>query len=440
MPISNPYLLGTATDSGVASLTITPSQNTAAGDTIIVATDADLQPNSLAEPQSVTDTAGNVYKEAPFSVTNNPFVSVWYSSNAAALTTASVITVTWTDTSDINAIAVGCTGLATGNAVDKFVSNYTTAGSLSLTTGPLGLANELAIAYWSSRQAQGAPQISPDWNSFAQFQGAANTHWDNLAWKITDTADPLTAVATTPAAGTGWTGLLITFRGQIRPSATLSCGGTLTGFPVTPVNATATLHCGGSLLGPDELAPTPPPVNPVFPAGYGPLPADFETWIRRSFTYCCEQTVFRAEQQAGGGQALTAAAFVPVQYDTVLEDPWEGWSATSTGGQAAWSWLAPWTGLYRVTFRYLTGAASGAYHNPAVGVSGLNPVFEAGGVLAPTAIGGGGEVSALVPLIGGTDYVQLLAWSAAAATTDTSTAGRRPSVEITAVQTDLLPS
>jgi hypothetical protein len=435
--IGTPYLLGTQTGSGVSSLQITPSVATQAGDCLIVCTDADLQPGFVTAT-SVTDTSGNTWKEAPFSVTGNPFVTMWVAQNAAALTTASTITIHWSGVSDINAIAVGCSGIATGNAVDRFASQYTTGGALSLSTGPLGLAPELAIAYWSSRQAQGAPQITSDWNSFAQFQGAANTHWDNVAWQIQHTAQPLTVTATTPASGTGWTGMVLTFRAQIHPSATLHCGGSLTALPVRAVNATATLHCGGSLLGPAELAPVPPPVSPVFPAGYGPLPADFETWVRRSFRYCCEQAVFRGV--ATTGQSLPAATFTPLTFGSVLEDPWGGWSATSTGTQAANSWLAPWTGLYRVTFRYLTGAVSTAYHDPAIGVSGISPWYEAGGVLAPTAIGGGGEASILVPLIGGTDYVQALAWCSAAATTDASAPGRCSSVEITSVQTDLLPS
>ncbi len=436
MTIGTPYTIGTATTSGHSSMTITPGQATAAGDTLIVFTDSDEEFLSVV-PSACTDTGGNTYTALPIpQFFGNPYMACWIAPGTTPLTTSSTITINWSGNSDLNATAVGCPGLAQGNAADQVVWDYIKAGTISLTTGPLGLDSELGIAYWVSRQAQGAPAITPDWASFAAFQGAANTHYTETAWKLLTSAAPVTVSATTPSAGTGWAGLLVTLRGQIHPAATLRCGGTMTGYPVTSVPRTAALHCGGTLLTGGQLDPVAPPQEPVFPAGYGPVTADFEQWIRQSLSYCTNQTVFRAEQAAGGGQALTANVWNPLAYDTILEDPFGGWSATTTSSQAAYSWLAPWTGWYRVTFRWCA-VAGPAWQNAAAGVSGVNPTYEAGGGQSPSGVTGGAGASFLVPLIGGQDYIQLLANPSASATTDTTTAGRRPSVEITSVQTDL---
>jgi hypothetical protein len=431
-----PYLLGTGTGSGVSTIAITTGLPVNTGDTVIICTDTDPK-TFVATPTSVTDTAGNTYTLVSLpAYTINPYLAVWVAQNATAMPAGSTINVNWSRNIDIDVVAVGCAGLDPGNAVDQIAWDYTTAGAMSLSTGQLGLSTELVIAYWVARQAQGGPQITSDWNSFAAFQGAANTHWVNVAWQAETRADPVTANAGTPAAGTGWSGALISFRGRIYPSAMLSCGGSLSAMPVQAVNGTAALHGGGSLLGPDEMAPVPPPRSPAFIAGYGPLPADMENLVRNPFRWVSEQAVYRG-QASGAGQAISASTFTPLAFGTPLEDPWGGWSSTSTSEQATNSWLCPWTGLYRVTFRWLGGTA-GAWSEAAIGVSGVNPVFEAEMAQAPTGITGGAEASVVLPLVGGADYVQALAWSSASVTTDTSVPGRCPSMEITCVQADLL--
>lgn len=432
------YLVGTATGSGVSTLTITPNVPTKAGDLIVVCTDSDEQPSPVS-PVNCTDSAGNTYSLSEVSVNNvNPLTTIYQALNTSPLTTSSTITVTWTGSTDVNAAVLACPGIATSGALDQVIRRYTTNGTITISTGQLAQPNELAVAYWVSRQAQGEPSIAAGWASAAAFVGAppnSPTHYVNLAWKVASTTtEAVTTTATTPSTGTGWAGVILTFRGQINPTATLNCGGSLAAFPVTPVSATATLHCGGSILGPAELAPVPPPPVPVFPAGYIPQTGDLEGWVRKSLRFCAGQIVFRAEQTSS--QSLAANTFTPLQYGSVLEDPFGGWSTTSTASQAAWSWLAPWTGWYRVTFRYLTSSTS-AWHDPALGVSGVNPAYEPGGLLSPSSASGGSGLSAVIPLIGGQDYVQLLANPSAACTTDVSAIGRRASVEITSVQTDL---
>ena len=73
----------------------------------------------------------------------------------------------------------------------------------------------------------------------------------------------------------------------------------------------------------------------------------------------------------------------------------------------------------------------------AVSVTGGFPQAESGGVLTPSGVPGGAGCSVIVPMIGGTDYVQCEAWSSTSATTDVATPGLYSFCEIVPVQTDL---
>lgn len=163
---------------------------------------------------------------------------------------------------------------------------------------------------------------------------------------------------------------------------------------------------------------------PLFPAGYGPFPADLTAWITDNFGFLAQGPLFRAVQTTGGGQALTSG-FNVVAYNSVLEDPYSGWNATTH------AWTAPVTGLYEVT---ICGCVNGAsiWVGGAVQVSGGNAI-QGSSDLSAAAVTGGGLASVLVPLTGGSDFVQGGFAVSAAATTDTSSAGRQPSMEISLV-------
>ena len=418
--------------------------STTAGDLIVACTDAFNSSGFFGSPTSVTDTAGNTYHEITTAYAiAPPASSVWYAQNTTALTPADSVTATWTATftGQVNLTVLGVTGAAQGGALDQVVQNYTTASELTVSTGKLALTSEVAIASWVSRQAQGAPEITAGWTSLAAFQGAGNTHYDNVAWQIVDTAAPVTASASTPSAGTGWAVTLVTFRGQLHPTATLSCGGSAAGYPVRTVDASALLGCGGSIIQPGTygqggapFTPYPPPPLPIFPAGYGPGQADFGGWVQNSFGYLTGQIVFRAEQRTS--QSIPATTFTPISFDTVLEDLFGGWTATPSGPQPGNSWLAPYTGWYRIIFRFSTAGAV-RWTDAAVAVSGGFPQIEAAAKLTPTAQPGGANCSVIVPMIGGTDYAQGLAWASTTASTNVGNAGVVSSIEIIPVQVDL---
>ena len=444
MAISQPYLLGTQQADSAHAATVTAAQSTTAGDLIVACTDGFTDSNEFpGSPVSVTDTAGNTYTQASGAISNSVTASVWYAENTAALTGGtSTITATWSSylSGQFNLTVIGCTGVALANALDQVATNYTTGSTMTAATGNLGLSVELAVASWVSRQAQGAPTVNSDWNSIAAFQGAGNTHYDNVAWQITTTASPVTATASTPSAGTGWAVTLVTFRGQLHPTAMLSCGGSETGYPVRTIDATALLGCGGSIVQPGALGPQPPfdpyppPPLPAFIAGYGPQQADFGGWVQESFGYITGQMLFRAQQQVA--QSISATTFTPVTFDTVLEDNFGGWSAVPTASQPANSWLAPYSGWFRVIFRF-TCAAGSHWLDAAISVSGGFPLEESAGVLGPSAQPGGAGCSVIIPMIGGTDYVQLMAWGSTTLTTLVANPGVYSYVEIIPVQTDL---
>lgn len=438
--IGTPYLLGTNAANLVNTVAITAAQNSTAGDLIIVCTDG-FASSGFGGVTGVTDTQSNHYIEVTTATSYlPPTASIWYAENTTALTTADTVTATWSPglSAQLNLTVLGCSGMAAGNAADQVSLNYTAASAMSASTGHLALSQELAVAYWVSRQAQGAPTVTADWNSIAAFQGQANTHYVNVAWLTVDTSAPITATASTPSAGTGWAVSLVTFRGLLHPTAQLACGGSTTGYPVRAIEATASLGCGGSIIqagaeGPG-LAPYPPPALPIFPAGYGPQQADFGNWVQASFGYITGLAVFRGQQTIA--QSIGATTFTAVQFDTVLEDNFGGWTG-SAANPVPWAWVAPFDGWFRVTFR-VSCAAGSHWLDAAVSVSGGFPELETTGVLGPSAQPGGAGGSVIVPMIGGTDYVQVLLWASTSVTTQVSIAGLQSYVEIVPVQTDLV--
>jgi hypothetical protein len=168
------------------------------------------------------------------------------------------------------------------------------------------------------------------------------------------------------------------------------------------------------------LAPAP---VPVFEAGYGPVPADFNTRIQASLGFATAGIFFRAEQHAA--QAIPATTFTTITYDTTPEDPYSGWNATSH------EWVAPWTGLYEITIttNIVTGAPVPECVLLVTGVTRYEISQGPGNSLGASGCCG----TLIVPLVGGTDYVQGQCWMSAAATLDTATPGRYSSMEITLV-------
>ena len=172
---------------------------------------------------------------------------------------------------------------------------------------------------------------------------------------------------------------------------------------------------------------TPAPAVPQIPAGYAPVQADFTSWVTTPFSFLASTTLFRGQLQ--GTEALSG--WTLAQLDTVLEDPYGGWSAVTTGSQAAFSWLCPsgCSGWYEITLDGLTNPQSGTSEVwTALYVSG-SAYQVASGSLGNTSNTSGSSGTIPVPLLGGFDYVQMYIYSSSAVNTP-ATAGRYPSMEI----------
>lgn len=177
-----------------------------------------------------------------------------------------------------------------------------------------------------------------------------------------------------------------------------------------------------------------PPAIPNFAAGYGPLPADMNTLIQTPFIFLTTKIMFRAQLQAA--TALTSGTATLIPFGTtagdILEDPYAGWSNTTTGSQAARSWLCPagCTGWYEITMTAFTA-------NPAITDDLMTVQVWLDGVefqIITSQIGANGHGagccgSAQVQLIGGVDYVQMYLLQEASINTG-STNGQYCTMEI----------
>lgn len=173
------------------------------------------------------------------------------------------------------------------------------------------------------------------------------------------------------------------------------------------------------------------PAVPQIPAGYAPLAADMTAWVTTPFQFLTDGVLFRAQMQ--GGQALTGGSPTQVNLDTILEDPYGGWSATATGSQAPHSWLCPagCSGWYEVSLTGMAASQTGA--TTQVGAQ----CWVDGALYEPASLGwgvsghaGGASGAVQVPLLGGSDYVQMFILATTSVSTPT-TAGQYPTMEIT---------
>lgn len=175
--------------------------------------------------------------------------------------------------------------------------------------------------------------------------------------------------------------------------------------------------------------PQPVPAIPQVPAGWGPLPADFTTWVTNPFSFLAQPAVFRAEHHAA--TALTGGAYNILHWDTVLEDPYGGWSTVTTLQQPAYSWLCPagCAGWYEASL-------SGFTANQGSSTAQIAMVLYLNGSLwqyasddwAVNGSDSGTSGSLPVPLVPG-DYVQGLLFSTASVSCP-GTAGQYPSWEL----------
>lgn len=85
------------------------------------------------------------------------------------------------------------------------------------------------------------------------------------------------------------------------------------------------------------------PQTPIFPAGYGPLPADFDGWVQTPLSFLTGKVVFRGELSTATTWTNSANTLIP--FNTIDEDPYSGWSS----GSHSWTCPAGCSGTYVVT-------------------------------------------------------------------------------------------
>lgn len=198
-----------------------------------------------------------------------------------------------------------------------------------------------------------------------------------------------------------------------------------------PITSTGSASLAAMRAGsPPALIPQPAPAIPQVPAGWRPSQADMDLWVTRPLSFLAQRANLRV--QLTGGQSFTGGALNTIHFDTVLEDPYGGWSATVTGSQLAFSWLCPpgCAGWYEVTLRAFTGnqASTTAQVIPALALNGT--LWQYGGGAWAVSGGDTGAAGAVqVPLSPG-DYVQALILPSVSTTAPT-TAGQLASMELT---------
>jgi hypothetical protein len=214
----------------------------------------------------------------------------------------------------------------------------------------------------------------------------------------------------------------------VEPAALLPGGGSLTSSVPLTFPGAATLAGSGTLLTGAETAPAvfPPPVVPVFPAGYQPVQADFTRWWYSVLGFFQNKPVFRAVQAASTTPIPTGGVLTQIGYDTVLEDPYQGWNTVQPG---AWSPPAGYSGWYQVTVTlYTQDLPSGADIRALVGGTYTQ---DLGTTPGPTGHFAGVEGQFVIYLIGGQDFVYGAAELFASSSVSTAdAAGQMSSMEV----------
>jgi hypothetical protein len=385
MTAPTPVLIGQNSPGNAALQQVTTTAAAAQGSTVTVHIG---QGSGSGETVSqVTDSAGNAYLEVAGNASPQP---AWHyqCANVAAMPAGTVVSVQFSGASSPKIVAVVATA---SGATDQSAGAGGTGLSASASGGTMLAVPEVALATFCTANGGGAPSLPAGWTALASMHSGSQPYL-TVAWQLTS--------------------------GQGAETASLSI----------PVSA----NWGAALV---TLIPAalPPPAIPVFSAGYGYLATGFDTLIQDTLGFGTTGILARLQQQAGGGQAIPSSTFTPLAYDTMIEDPYGGWSAAGTAGQPADSWLAPYSGQYVITMGYVIVSAA-VILEAAISVSGL--VYELAEVTCSSSssiAGGAGASLGPVPMVGGQDWVQGVAWANAAVTTDTTSPGRYPWMEITCV-------
>lgn len=175
----------------------------------------------------------------------------------------------------------------------------------------------------------------------------------------------------------------------------------------------------------------PPAGGPVIPAGLAvhgnQLTADLNQLITQPISFLATG-VFARMRQTTPAQSLTSGAENVLAYDTVDEDPYAGWNAASN-----W-WMPPagCSGWYLVVVACSAASPpSDAILRPVILLNGT-PQYALEGPGAPGSSPLSASGSALIYMLGGSDYVQGGAfWQSGSGAISTSiAAGDQPLLQV----------
>ena len=174
------------------------------------------------------------------------------------------------------------------------------------------------------------------------------------------------------------------------------------------------------------MATWPAPSVPVFAAGAAPTETTFNGWWYETAGFLQNKVVLRVSQSSAATTLPDTAAATRIAYDTVLEDPYNGWSAsthlwTPPSGYSAW---------YQVTFTVRTAAIAGLVDLQPL-LSGTYAYLLA--CVQGNSAGGGVSATNVVYLVGGQDTVggacELL--NSGSNVNTSITAGQQSTLEVT---------
>jgi hypothetical protein len=141
----------------------------------------------------------------------------------------------------------------------------------------------------------------------------------------------------------------------------------------------------------------------VFPAGYDPLPADFDNWVQVPFAALTSKVVFRAVKTTA--QSLTGENVI--LFDTILEDPYNGWNP----GLSAWTPPAGWSGIYMITFGVFTAGVATTKIAAQIGINSTTITYELNSSVTVASFTNAACGEAPVALVGGQDTVRAIAYT-----------------------------
>lgn len=211
--LGTPVSLGTGNTAATvsASVVITTLVDAPAGSTIYVASGV---MTGAGTPATIVDSALNTYTlSGTCSTLNSQRMCGWYTVLGSQLNAGSLITITWsTATGEKFAAAASVTGTAPSSVVDQHATASNTARPVTVTTGTLSQANEIAFAFLQVVNPVVTFTESTS-NAFTSISNVAGTG-GRKAWFSYRITSATTAVTWAPtiSADQTWTALLDTLK------------------------------------------------------------------------------------------------------------------------------------------------------------------------------------------------------------------------------------